>query len=459
MMKQSRRVHFLLGLSLLIFPAGCSRNPANQSSPAANTTTQNPKSIHLTYWVGTEIKEVAGLESQTQEYGDYAKIQAAEYEKQHPDVSIEVQGLVPEDLTKKVTAAIAAGTPPDLLMDYLGRTSGYAYQDLLEDFHPALPRAELEDYDPDLIRLYTIKGKLHGLPTISFTVHIVANRAIWEKAGKANLLPKEDDGSWTYDQFLTAMRAVAQPNKLWPWWTQFASEQGDYGNWGFFWGKGAYVYKTGDYSRVTLNTPKGVEALTFLVQMAKDGLIEPGSTTINYSELENMIGKGETAAWSDSLYAFQRIKVARAAGKVSVPIKLQMLQFPHEPGRKTPLPLGPSGIVVFKQTDAAKRAAALDFARWLNSPRFQRIYAANMHEFPSRKSTGNPLAGDPNYKLVQRWMAENGRVDLGLAAPSFYKVRVAAVPHMQAAILGQKTPAQALQDFETEANAILKENR
>ena len=54
-------------------------------------------------------------------------------------------------------------------------------------------------------------------------------------------------------------------------------------------------------------------------------------------------------------------------------------------------------------------------------------------------------------------MAQNGRVDLGLASPSFYKVRVAAVPHMQAAILGQKTPAQALTDFETEANAILKE--
>ena len=43
-----------------------------------------------------------------------------------------------------------------------------------------------------------------------------------------------------------------------------------------------------------------VAGLFLLVRMAKDGLIEPGATTINYSELENMIGKGETAAWSDS---------------------------------------------------------------------------------------------------------------------------------------------------------------
>ena len=49
-----------------------------------------------------------------------------------------------------------------------------------------------------------ISRKLHGLPSFSFTVHLVANRAIWEKAGKANLLPREDDGSRTYDQFLTS---------------------------------------------------------------------------------------------------------------------------------------------------------------------------------------------------------------------------------------------------------------
>ncbi len=58
-----------------------------------------------------------------------------------------------------------------------------------------------------------------------------------------------------------------------------------------------------------------------------------------------------------------------------------------------------------------------------------------------------------NYKLVQQWMAENGLVDLGLASPTYYKVRVAAVPHLQAAILGEKSPADALKDFEADANA------
>ena len=63
---------------------------------------------------------------------------------------------------------------------------------------------------------------------------------------------------------------------------------------------------------------------------------------------------------------------------------------------KAPMPVGPTGFVVFKQTDPDKRAAAMDFVRWLNSPEFQRVNAANAKQFPTRKSTGNPLENDAN---------------------------------------------------------------
>src|SRR2546425_11434532 len=38
---------------------------------------------------------------------------AAAYEKTHPDVSIKIEGLAWGDLEKKLTAALAAGAPPD----------------------------------------------------------------------------------------------------------------------------------------------------------------------------------------------------------------------------------------------------------------------------------------------------------------------------------------------------------
>lgn len=412
--------------------------------------------IRLTYWVTPEVKEVPGMEAQTPEFGDYERLLVKQYLEKHPDVEIEVQALASEELTKKVTTSIASGSPPDLLKDYLGRTSGYAYQDLLEDFSQALPDEEKADYDPFYLDLYTINGKLHGLPVYAWATHVILNRAAWESAGKADLLPAENgNGDWTYDQFLAAMRAVAKPGKVWPWWAQFASEQGDYTNHGFFWGRGVFMYEPGDYSRVTINTPAGAESLQMLVDMSKEGLIPPGATTMANSELENMIGRGQSAAWGDSLFAFLRIQVAEREGRISVPLKLQIAQFPHLPGKKTPLPVGPTGIVVFKQPDTRKREAAMELARWMNSPEIQGVASQTVRQFPTRKSTANKLKDDKNYQLVRKWLAENGKVDLGLTSPNYYKVRVAAVPHFQAALLGQKTPAQALKDFETEASAIL----
>jgi multiple sugar transport system substrate-binding protein len=415
--------------------------------------------VRLVYWVSPDIKDVTGREAQTREFGDYEKLQAAEFMAAHPDVEIQVQALPSEDLTKKVTTAIAAGNPPDVLRDFLGRTAGYAHQGLVEEFDSALPEDELEDFEPFYRDLYTINGRLHGLPLYAWTVHVVANRALWEAEGKAHLLPDEGDGSWDYEQFLAALRAVAKPDRVWPWWAQFASEQGDYCTYGFFWGKGAFLYAPGDYSRVAINTPGGVEALSLIVRMEQEGLIPPGAVTMAGSELENMAARGEVAAWGGSLHSFQRFEVARREGRLKVPFRLQILQYPSEQGRKTPLPVGPTGLVVFKQRDARKRQAALEFARWLSGPKFQREMCANLRQFPTRKSTGSPLEDDPNYRLVRKWMAENGMVDLGLTSPSYYRVRVAAVPHLQAAILRQRAPADALREFEAEANGILQHGR
>lgn len=455
-MRGARMMPLVLGLTSL-WLAGCGGS-AGPGGPEGAGSSAGGGKTRIVYWVTPEIKDVAGQEEQTREYGDYEKLQAAEYMKAHPDVEIEVQSLASEELTKKVGTAIASGTQPDLLKDFLGRTAGYARRGLLEDFKPVLPKEDYEDYDPFYRELYTIDGQFHGLPIYAWTVAVFMNRALWEAEGKADLLPDLDKGSWTYDEFLTAMRAVAKPDKVWPWWAQFASEQADYCNYGFFWGKGAFLYTPGDYSRATINTPKGVEALDFLIKMEREKLIPPGSTTMARSELENMVGQGQTAAWGDSLYAFQWVDSAQKQGRVKVPLKLQVAQFPHEPGKKSPMPVGPTAFVVFKQKDEAKRKAVMDFARWLNTPEFQKVYSLNARQFPTRKSTGNPLEADENLKRVKRWMDENGMVDLGLTAPGYYEVRVATMPHLQAAILGSKTPAAALKDIETEANTILKRN-
>ncbi len=73
---------------------------------------------------------------------------AAEYEKTHPDVSIKIEGLAWGDLEKKLTAALAAGAPPDAAHGQPITCASFAAKGLLrplDDLADAVGRDNLID--------------------------------------------------------------------------------------------------------------------------------------------------------------------------------------------------------------------------------------------------------------------------------------------------------------------------
>src|SRR5699024_4684203 len=188
---------------------------------------------------------VEGFEDETANFGDWEKIQAEKFMEEHPHVTIEVQALTWEDLGTRVPVAIAGGTPPDLLRDYLGRTSQYAHEGVVESFDDLIPQEELDDYLETYVDMYTINGELHALPQYAWASSMPFNRAIWEEAGKADLLPEDGQVTWTFDEFDKAVRAVNADN-VYPVGVQLAQSQGDNGLLQWFWAHGAKLYEDGD---------------------------------------------------------------------------------------------------------------------------------------------------------------------------------------------------------------------
>lgn len=449
-----------MALTALALIAGCGPKRAGETRTSPGESSPKPPAggggkVALSLWTGPSIRRVEGKEEFTRNYGDYEKWIAQQFMQEHPEVQVNVQLLTWEDLPKKVPAAVAAGDPPNLLIDYLGRTSGFAYQDVLEPLETLVPQEELADYQPDYLQMFTINGHLHALPMFCWASHLVGNRALWRAAGAADLLPSLDDPNWTFDEFYRALKAVSKPNACWPLGLQVSSEQGDYDYLAYFWGFGAKLYENRDYTRVALNSKAGIQGLEFLVKLADEGLLEPGATTIQGNDLENLFWQHRTAITASSLRMWNDLKAARAENRVREPIELFLAHFPHAQGVTNGLAVGPTGVCVFKQEDPEKRKWAVELARYLNTPERQQELCANGGWFPTRKSTPDPKPNDPNYRAVRKLIQERGIEDMGLTSPKYYQVRVLLYPQIQAALLHKKTPAQALADYEKAANRVL----
>jgi multiple sugar transport system substrate-binding protein len=88
---------------------------------------------------------------------------AADYEKTHPDVSIKIEGLAWGDLEKKLTAALAAGAPPDATHGQPITCVSFAAKGLLrpvEDLADSLGKDNLVDAFRNLCRW---DGRTYGV--------------------------------------------------------------------------------------------------------------------------------------------------------------------------------------------------------------------------------------------------------------------------------------------------------
>ena len=419
--------------------------------------TEVPQPVKIVYWFDPVFAKPPRHPEFT-ELGQYEKWQAEQFMKMYPHVTIETMGMDWADLPKKVPAAVAAGTPPDIMKDYLGRTSGYAYQGVLVNLEEHLPQEMIDDLIPGVRDLYMIQGHLHAYPIYFWEHHLNVNKALFDKAGLTNMLPF-DDYDWTFDEFYAAAKAIKEAGVgvEYPLALQVASEQGDYDTHAFFWGAGADTWKP-DCSGLDYENPKALEALKFLKKLYDEGLINPDAPTLGWEGQQALFFTGKSAFIGGGLY-FINVTVPQkiADGTITGPMEVKMLTYPHLPGEKNGLAIGPTGLMVFKKekrTDYELKWI-MKFVEFLASPDQIRDYALNNSQFPSRKSVGAPLAGDPNYELALKLVSEKGTENMGLSCPHFYEIRVAQPPEWQAVFLGKKTPEQALADIMQKSKDIL----
>ncbi|MFB4349413.1 ABC transporter substrate-binding protein [Microbacterium sp. CR_7] len=129
---------------------------------------------------------------------------AAAFEKENPNVTIDIQVTPYKEYFTKLQTAATGGSAADVFWMNGPNFQLYASNGQLAPLDDA--GVDAEDYPEGLIDLYTFDGTLYGAPKDFDTVALWYNKALFDAAGVAY-----PAAGWTWDDFTAAAAALTDP--------------------------------------------------------------------------------------------------------------------------------------------------------------------------------------------------------------------------------------------------------
>ena len=137
------------------------------------------------------------------------------FEAKEPDIKIELMIVPWDEFEPKMAALVASGQPPDVWSEW--GSSGfmdYYHRDMLFDITEFAKRDEaelqLDQYDPKLIDLFRVEGKLYGIPMFNLHNELFYNKKLFDEAGIPYPTPNWEDKSWNFDKMLDLALALTK---------------------------------------------------------------------------------------------------------------------------------------------------------------------------------------------------------------------------------------------------------
>lgn len=430
----------------------------------AGVAMAQPK-MEITWWINPwriVTPDMAEGASPTGE--EYARYMSEQFMLLHPEVTVKYELVPNAGFGEKVTTAIFAGNPPDLLKD-LDWKAEWAREGLLEPIDAYLTDADRADFLPYALEKGNIDGAHYIWPwnnsnngmgsTMLLNVDLFAERGVE--------LPALPDRSWTIDEFMAAAEKLTFDRDGDGTTDVYALTFAAKDTLNML----AWMYRFGarllndDATEFVLNSEEGVRALQFIVDLVYEyGYAPTGGEALDvYGTIDNL-HQGRAALGYGGIYEIGRLDRYVQEGRITDPVHVAIAPFPHDPVAGPVAHETSGGFLVFKQKDEAKRDMVMEFARFLTNTENAKLLETLMY-VTARKSAN----ADLEFGTVTPYIADvatevavyQAAIDHGVPYYGPESLDTGpAIEHftaaMEAALSRSKTPQQALDDFVKAAN-------
>ncbi len=374
-------------------------------------------------------------------YEDGFKAWVTEFNKKHPDITIERLDKKGTEWSTFYQTQVVAGTAPDIIDVQGGLWLEYASKGGLVDLTEYLKKDQ--EYTrriyPEFLRGWVYNGRNYGVPLYISKTLLFYNKQMFKEAGLT--APPKDFG-----QLLDYARKMTKGEK-----SGFMTLNFDWLYWPLFAMNGVELL-TPDLKKAAFNTPKAVQLVETLAKATQEGVINKISWTGRWVEPNGAFASGTVGMLQAHAPAFLWFK--SQAPWVSE----ETVGAAHLPGGWAT----PNSHALLISKGCKEPAAAWDFVKVATSG--EGAYALGVGT--------NNLTGD---KQVNDRLFEYFKKNIPAAVPALRtqlehldkltgdwpvakdaEIKDAFYPELQNALLGQKSAKAALTDAERKVNRILQ---
>lgn len=412
-MRVSKITGVVAGFAAATLLTGCSAGGGN--------TAQGEQDI--TVWLYPVIADEAV-------HKDFWDSTIADFEKQNENVNVKYEIFPWANRDEALQTAIAAGKGPDVV--YLIPDQLAAYQKSIAPLNDLLSQERQDDLLPNVKKSVTLDGDILGAPILTSAQPLICNTAAFEAAGVTEYPETWDDITAMAPKFTEkGMYALNYPAS--------AENTLNLTYYPLLWQAGGEVYtKDGD---VGFDSKEGVQALTFLTDLAEAGALDPEALTTNVPLEQTAVAQGKVACtWNNAVN-----EVVPFWGEENVKVLAPLTE-------KESVAYGTVGSLSVLKGSKAQDAAA-KFVEYATGADVVEPYLKAAGYFSALSTTEPLYADDPLLGEVEKYVPDTTVGELNASSRALMGV---LAPEIQAALLGDKSPEDALKDAATAAAPLIK---
>lgn len=411
----------VLGL-LLSWVISCTPTPSPSSSP------------EIEFWT---------MQLQPQFTNYFNKLIAA-FEAENPGVKVRWVDVPWSAMESKILTAVSAKTAPDVVNLNPNFASQLASRNAWLELEAKVPQPVQNEYLPNIWKASTLNNKTFGLPWYLTTRVTIYNKELLQQAGVSK-------PPTTYAELAQVAQQVKEKTGKYAFFVTFVPEDSGEVLESFVQMGVPLVDAQG---QAAFNTPQGIAAFQYWVDLYKKGLLPKEVLTQGHRNAIELYQAGETAMLASGAEFLKTIeKNAPAIARVSAAAP----QITGETGKKN---VAVMNLVIPRDTDQPDEA--LKFALFVTNPDNQLAFAKEANVLPSTvksvEAYKTELSQDTNASAVEqaRSISATQLQDAEVLVPAMKdlnKLQKAIYENLQAAMLAEKTVEQAVADAAEEWNS------